>query len=324
MNKLFSSNIAVRVISFLIALVIWVVASDQQISQSTGQEMSKNFYRIPIETVNPPSGYILSFDHNSIESLVLKGNTSLLSSMLGQEISAKIDLDGYSEGEYDVPIQLNYPAGLSLVALQPGKVHVSLVSSVSRVLDLEASLAGTDTEPSRIAKLTYKPDSVLLEGPRQLVENAVKAQIVVDLKGKGQDFEEAYDIQILDRNGLPIEGIALQPSLITVAVKWLPVQEIALRFPDSLSIPSGYEIEEYSFNHSYLSVYGPQSELDSLFILDTKSEPIAILPEQEGLDEIVLELEAQVILPDNSNLQLLREQVLILTLKLVKSEKTPG
>ena len=57
MNKLFSSNIAVRIISVLIALVIWVVASDQSISQSTSQEMSKNFYRIPIEAINIPNNY---------------------------------------------------------------------------------------------------------------------------------------------------------------------------------------------------------------------------------------------------------------------------
>lgn len=323
MNRLFSSNIAVRIISLLSALVIWVVASDQYLTQSTSQEMSKNFYRVPIEAVNEPSGYSVSYDHSDIESLVLKGNASLLSSMLGQEITAKIDLEGYSEGEFDVPIQLSYPAGLSLVALQPARVHVKLVSNVSRVMDLEVVILNQDEIEDRVPKISYKPDSIMLEGPRQLVEEVDKIVILVDLKEHEEGLEKAYDVLVLDPEGQEMQGITLQPNLVSLNLKYLPIKELVMLFPDDLIVPEGFEVESYNFEPSFLEVYAEAGELDKIISLKTVVEDIVISEEEQEQDRIHLSLAGHAVLEENSKLEFLQEAKIVLTLILAKSVDSP-
>ncbi|GEM_PF-4383844 len=322
MNKLFSSNIAVRIVSVLIALVIWVVASDQSISQSTNQEMSKNFYRIPIEAVNIPSNYSVNYDYISIESVVLKGNASLLSSMLGQEITASIDLEGLTEGEYDLPIQLRYPAGLSLVAVQPPRVHVTLVSSVSRVMDIEIITTGTPQITNVIPILSYKPETVLVAGPRTSLEKIVKAVVRVDLTGKTGNFEQAMDVQVLDANGIRVEDVGVQPSLISVTVLFQPIKQVTLQLPENLVLPEGWSVESFEIDPSSVEIYGSQSDLDSIKNLIVDLGEVVLTADEAMESQVEKTLKATIAIPQGSLITINSEQEVEVLLLLVKGN--PG
>ena len=322
MNKLFSSNIAVRIISVLIALVIWVVASDQSISQSTSQEMSKNFYRIPIEAINIPNNYSVNYDYISIESVVLKGNASLLSSMLGQEITASIDLEGLTEGEYDLPIQLRFPAVLILVAVQPPRVHVTLVSSVSRVMDIEVITMGTPQITNVIPVLSYKPETVLVAGSRTSLEEIVKAVVKVDLTGKTGNFEQAMDVQVLDANGVRVEDVSMQPSLISVTVLFQPIKQVALQLPEDLVVPEGWSIDSFEINPTTVKIYGSQSDLDLIKNLSVALDEIVLMKDEALEAEVEKTLKASIVIPQGSLITIDSEQEVEIVLRLVKGN--PG
>ena len=322
MNKLFSSNIAVRIVSVLIALVIWVVASDQSISQSTSQEMSKNFYRIPIEAINIPNNYSVNYDYISIESVVLKGNASLLSSMLGQEITASIDLEGLTEGEFDLPIQLRFPAGLSLVAVQPPRVHVTLVSSVSRVMYIEIITVGTPQITNVKSVLSYKPETVLVAGPRTSLEEIVKAVVQVDLTGKTGNFEQAMDVQVLDANGIPVEDVGMQPSLISVTVLFQPSKQIPLQLSETLVLPEGWSIDSFEINPSTVKIYGSQSDLDLIENLSVALDEIVLTKEEALEDQVEKTFKTSVGIPQGSLITIDTEQEVEIVLRLVKGN--PG
>jgi YbbR domain-containing protein len=300
MNKLFSSNISVRIVSVLIAIVIWFVASDQSISQSTSQEMSKNFYRIPIEAINIPSNFSVSYDYISIESVVLKGNASLLSSMLGQEITASIDLEGLTEGEFDLPIQLRYPAGLSLVAVQPPRVHVALISSVSRVMDIEVVTTGVAQVANAIPILSYKPESILVEGPRTSLEKVTRAVVSVDLTGKTGNFEQAMDVKVMNVSGAIVTDVVVQPSLISVTVLFQPLKQVTLKLPEDLLIPAGWVLSFHEITPSTVEIYGNQTDIDKIQNLFLKMSELVISSEEASGSKIEKTLKASIVIPQGS------------------------
>jgi len=309
MNKLFSSNISVRIVSVLIAIVIWFVASDQSISQSTNQEMSKNFYRIPIEAINIPSNFSVSYDYISIESVVLKGNASLLSGMLGQEITASIDLEGLTEGEFDLPIQLRYPAGLSLVAVQPPRVHVALISSVSRVMDIELVTTGTAQVTNAIPILSYKPESILVEGPRTSLEKVTRAVVTVDLTGKTGNFEQAMDAQVMDASGAIVSDVVVQPSLISVTVLFQPLKMVTLQLPEDLLLPAGWILTSHETNPLTVEIYGNQADIDKIQSLFLKMSEIVISSEEASKSQIEKTLKATLVIPQGSLISVKQNEV---------------
>ncbi len=319
MNKLFSSNIAVRIISVLIALVIWVVASDQSISQNTNQEMSKNFYRIPIEVLNIPNNYSIKYDVSIIESVVLNGNSSLLSGMLGQEITASINLEGLVEGEYDVPVQLRYPAGLNLVAVQPHKVHVTLVGSVSRVMDVQIVTQGLPDITGVLPVISYKPETVLLEGPRTSLEKVARSVVIVNLTGKLSNFEQAMDVQVLDANGLVVNDVTVQPSMISVTVLFRPMKTVTLKLDDDFVLPEGWVLTKVDINHPEVEIMGEQSELNKVATLEIMPEPFTLTEEEKTKLELSKKLKANIILPAGSLISVRDEKAIEVTLYLRKS-----
>ena len=322
MNKLFSSNIAVRIVSLLIALVIWVVASDQSITQAPSQDMSKNFYRIPIEAINIPSNYSVSYDFISIESVVLKGNASLLSGMLGQEITASIDLEGLVEGEFDLPIQLRYPAGLSLVAVQPPRVHVTLISSVSRVMDIEVVVTGISDVSNAIPIVSYKPETILVAGPRTSLEKVTRAVVTVDITGKTGNFEQAIDVKVLDALGEIVEDVVVQPSLISITVLFMPTKQVTLQIPEDLVIPAGWILASHEINPTSVEIYGNQTDLDKIRSLNLKINDIVITSEDAIGSQIEKTMKASIVVPQGSLISVKQEEQIEVILHLEKGN--PG
>ncbi|MCE5196771.1 MAG: hypothetical protein LLG09_06555 [Negativicutes bacterium] len=302
MNKIFSSNVAVRILSVLIALTIWVVASEQSNKQVASNEMSKNFYRIPIEVLNVPANYAISYDYTAVESIVLKGSSSLLTDMLGQEITASIDLKGLSEGEYDLEINLRYPAGLSIEAVQPHKVHVSLVSSMSRVMDVEVIITEQPADAAVDPVVTIQPETVLVVGSRSTLEQVAQAVVLVDLSERRGNFEQSMEVKILDSAGNSVEGVSLQPSLVAVTIQLLPAKDIGLVLPDSLAIPEGWVLQNYTFSPTTVRINGDLEQLALIETLPVKMSVPDLTAEDKASEEIVKSLRTTIQLPEGITL----------------------
>ena len=320
MNKIFSSNVAVRILSVLIALVIWVVASQQSAQQTVGTEMSKNFYRIPIEVLNAPANYAITQDYTAVESIVLKGSTSLLTDLLGQEITASIDLNGLTEGEHDVDINLRYPAGLTVEAIQPDMVHVSMVSSMSRVMDVEVIITEQPAEANIDPVVVIQPETVLVVGSRSTLEQVAQAVVLIDLSDKKGNFEQNMEVKILDSAGNVVEGVSLQPNLIAVTIQLLPAKEVSLTLPDTLAIPVGWVLQNYTFSPTTIRINGDAAQLALLETLPVKMNALEITAEDSNSQEIVKSLRTTIQLPEGITLSQETSDTVRVTLTLKKSE----
>lgn len=318
MNKIFSSNVAVRVLSVLIALAIWVVASEQSTKQTVVAEMSKNFYRIPIEILNAPANYAISYDYTAVESIVLKGSSSLLTDLLSQEITASIDLKGLTEGEYDVDIIPRYPAGLSVEAIQPHKVHVAIVSSMSRVMDVEVIITEQPADAAVDPVVVIQPQTVLVVGSRSTLEQVAQAVVLVDLSGRKGNFEQDTEVKILDSAGNAVEGVTLQPSLIAVTIQLLPAKDVGLILPAALAIPEGWALQNSTFSPITIRINGDFTQLALIDSLPVKMNVLEITTEDKQSEEIVKSLRTTIQLPEGITLSQGTSDTVRVTLTLKK------
>ena len=78
------------------------------VSVKLGQETSKEINDVLIETLNLDSNYkVVAIGENSTKTTVIvKGTKNVIDEIDSSMIKATVDLSGYKEGDYEVPVQI--------------------------------------------------------------------------------------------------------------------------------------------------------------------------------------------------------------------------
>ena len=82
--------------------------TNTNISVKLGQEESKEISDVLIETLNLDSNYkVVAIGENSTKTtVVVKGTKNVIDNIDSSMIKATVDLSGYKEGDYEVPVQI--------------------------------------------------------------------------------------------------------------------------------------------------------------------------------------------------------------------------
>lgn len=85
-----------------------VSTTNIKVSITLGTEISKEIEDVSIETINLDSSYkaVAIGENSSKTTVVVKGTKSVLETIEAETIKAQVDLEGYSEGEYEVSVKV--------------------------------------------------------------------------------------------------------------------------------------------------------------------------------------------------------------------------
>ena len=99
------------------------------VNVSLDSSTSKDFSDIRIDTRNIASGYSVQAmsEEASKVTVTAKGVKSVLDSIKSEDISAFIDLDGYTEGEYDVEVKVEGNDLKAQYASKTKKVRIKII-----------------------------------------------------------------------------------------------------------------------------------------------------------------------------------------------------
>lgn len=154
----------------------------------------------PLQVLGVRQGQSVSGVPQTVE-LRLRGPARLIEGNNLSTVNAYIDLSGVGEGAFVRNVQVGLPAGVRLVAAEPGRVEGRLEAVVSQRLPVEIHSPGR--------WLRFEPTDVQVVGPRGLVDRAAKA-LGVDMGG---DQVRLFPV---DTRGEPLEGLALNPDQVRV------------------------------------------------------------------------------------------------------------
>ncbi|PZA06112.1 MULTISPECIES: YbbR-like domain-containing protein [unclassified Meiothermus] len=154
----------------------------------------------PLQVLGVRQGQSVSGLPQTVE-LRLRGPARLIEGNNLSTVNAYVDLSGVGEGAFVRNVQVGLPAGVRLVAVEPGRVEGRLEAVVSRRLPVEVHSPGH--------WLHFEPASVQAIGPRGLVDQAVRA-VGVDIGGA------QVRLFPVDATGEPLESLALNPDQVRV------------------------------------------------------------------------------------------------------------
>ena len=164
------NNIGLKLISLLLALLLWLQVAGQQTVQRT--------LSLPVEFVNMAPEMEISNDYERRVDVVLRSRRGT-SNFDDGSLTVKIDLRGATPGaEKSYPLSedniSNRPSGLEVVSITPTRIRLLLENTVRKSIAVVPELVGEPAEGFQVTKV--QAPRVTIIGPQSRVQEVYEAQ----------------------------------------------------------------------------------------------------------------------------------------------------
>lgn len=284
MRKILENNNALKLISFFISFSLWiyvaVVVNPEREVTLRGVPISYSGHQSLLE-----QNYMISLQSDENITLKLKGPINLISQVSKENVSAYIDLSGYtSEGTYLLPVKVRLPfeqISVSDKTVYNASVVISRV--YSHKFDVQIKYTGKLKDEFVLENSnTSTGIKVDVSGPADIVKSIDMAAVTADLNGVKSDFNIKGEIKLFKSNGDIIDkhNLSVSPNEAEVSVKLLKKKTVPVTVDFD---EEGYTAEITSDNN--ITILGKPSDIDG--ITSVMTEKITVTePENEETKEV--------------------------------------
>ena len=276
MKKLVTDNLALKLISLLIGIVLWLVVGN--INNPT---ISKSFTVTDVGLVNEAyideTGLVcLQESEDTPVRVTITAERKKLSGISTADITAVADLQQAVSLETDpvmIPVLVSCngipPENISVY---PRNIAVKLEEKVTS--EFMVSVNTGETRPGagyEIGTQTVTPEKVRITGPGSLIQKIDKVSVNISVDGVTEDFVQTGNVDVIDKNGemfttSQINNLRLENNgKVNVVTKlWKTRSDIGLHIQYFGSPAEGCLVESVSTVPETLTVAGTQEALDIL------------------------------------------------------------
>ena len=222
-----TKNLALKIISVVIAIVIWYVVVD------FNDPIETESYSVRIEVTN--ESYISNgkqiyriADEYKTVTVYIKANRSKLKRVQSGNIKVTADLTQIVDLERDpvtVPLQASCP-GFSMSDITLSRATIPIVIENVASQEFPVTVTTGDTSPGKdyeVGVLTSNPDRVTINGPESIVNQIESVVAKIDVTGMTQDGIKSAELKLYDKNQVEIEESTIKDHLTSVSYTHLDV-----------------------------------------------------------------------------------------------------
>ena len=271
----FAKNIRTLLIALILGFSVWISA----VSAADPDEVRSPLI-VPLDIVGQETSLIITNDVPSAIKVTVRAPRSVWEQITAREnaVRAIVDLTGLSADEHELQVQIQIDARpVQIVLVEPETVTVKLEPLAVRTLPIALSLSGQPAIGYQVGEATIDPTEVILSGPESLVNQAVRARVLVRLDGVRESIEEALQIELLDEQNIPLEGILINPESARVNI---PIsqqggfRDVAVKVVVQGQQAAGYRLENISVFPPVVTVFAEDPELVSGLPGIVETEPL--------------------------------------------------
>lgn len=286
MKTFFSKDSVLRVISLVVAVLIWfyiIIVVDPSVDVTIRD--------IPVKYVNQnvlsDSGLCLVNDQTTRVELKIRGSRKKIANIDNKNVYATVDVSNITRtGTYSLPIGLSIPYEYSeIVSKKPYNAEVVVDKIAKKSVEISIVKSGNTANGFIAGEAKIDKESVKLTGAEGLLENIGGAAVRLDYDDRAADINDTVKLYLLDKNGKIIEENNYIYDMIGMDVTEIqlncPVFKLK-NVPVRVDIGEKIDIRNYkvSIQPSNVSVYGETENL---------SEISEIFTERFDIDEIAEE-----------------------------------
>ena len=212
------ANLPLKVLSLLVAVVLWLAVS--------GQSTVERNILVPLEYKNEPPGMEIVGDRPGSVDVRLRGSSGNLARVVQGDVVAALDLKNARPGTRIFSLQakdVRVPFGVSVVQVSPPTVSLDFEYSGQKVVPVAPVIEG-DPEPGFVvARITTSPATVQVLGPvgrLEALREATTEPVRVD--GARKTVQDRVTVGVEDP---AVRLREAQVALVTVEIVPAPVEQ---------------------------------------------------------------------------------------------------
>lgn len=280
MKKLLASDGALKIISVLIAIGIWVY-----IALVMNPAIEVTVRDLPIQFIGGESlnsrGLAVISESATTVTVKIKGSCKKMGNNDMKTIIAKADISSITEtGETNIPIEIVIPFENQGVSSQSEySVNVKVEKSAEKTLDIEVSTIGTLAPDYMPGDIVCDPKKVTLSGPKSAVDKISKAEAVLNYNNEDVDIDTSAQIVFYGADNKEISMLDALMGRISISVDNVNIHCPVLKMHKA-EVKAEFGRQELPENFSYktdpFEVYVFGDENVSSKINEIKTEQIPL------------------------------------------------
>lgn len=265
MNELFKNDIAIRIISVLCAVLLWMY-----VSSAENPIDSKTVQNIKVKKVNANSllekGLVVKDDSSIYVSVTIEGKTRDINSVRESDFDAEIDYSQITRpGAVKIPFDMPKYSGESNIDLKtysPKFITLTVEKFNQNIFPVELVIKGEPKNGYVIYNTVIKPSTVVLSEAQSLIETVDSVKIFVDINGIDSNKSYRKDCRVYNKKGEEIPE--LEQKLSQVDVDVFVAREIPVEVTASGSPASGYYISRVAALPEKVWITGSKDQVSAM------------------------------------------------------------
>jgi hypothetical protein len=247
-----SSNVGLAVLSFIIALGLWIA----------GHRDTERAIEVPVEFRNIPSDLMVLDNRVDYVVLRLSGPRTLVSTLDADDLKLLVDLYGSKAGPLSFPLgpsAFNIPRGVTVARITPPIIHLRLDPVIKRELPVSIRLSGKPLAGYKIEEMAVQPESVSVRGPADEIRRmSLVETLPIDVERSRSSIKRTVR---LSTDGKPL---SFMPEQVSVAITI--VEEDSIKDFKNVEIGARGASGDYVLTpkSAQVRLFGPRRILDKL------------------------------------------------------------
>jgi len=211
-------------------------------------------------------------------AVTLRGPEGVVDHLSVADLRATVDLTGLTPGEaqpHDAKVVVVTANDVvKVVDVQPATISVRLERITSRTLAVQTKFANSPPEGLQAAAGSISPSEVKITGPESSVALVAAIFATVRFGDATTDLTTSAPPVPVDANGLPIDGLQVEPGVVVVSVPLLPTattRTLPVLWNVRGNVANGYWISRVTTDPVAVTVRGEQSVLAAMDRVETAS-----------------------------------------------------
>lgn len=307
MKKKLTSNLSLKIVSVLAAILIWLFAS------SASDPVIRADYTVKVEVTNDDyitdSNKTYQIDDDDREVTVyVNGKTSLVSNRENDIVAVAdmhqiVEMDENADVVY-VPVQIKPTRGITMknVDIYPKTIPVSIEDVETKEFVVTVNTTGVPANGYVIGECEPAMEKISIRGPESTINKIKSVVATINVTGLSNDSKRSAKISLLDQNGETVVTEDAKEYLNLIGLKddgtmdvdvdlWRVVDNIKVKVSYSGTPAQGYEVDKITTTPETIAVAGSEEALVKLADKGNTIEIPASLINVEGSSQ---DLEANI------------------------------
>ncbi|MDA3730014.1 CdaR family protein [Niameybacter massiliensis] len=288
MNRFLSNNLPWKIVSFLLAALLWFFVINSQNPVLTKE------VRVPltIRGINEleAKGYVLQNEEelrNMQVRVLLKGPRLDMERLASDavQIDARLDLTQYAnmltaEDADSIDKTVRVPVYISVDSItaediRPRDISVIFEREKSTTKEIIYNIENESSSEYAALDPILKPSEVVISGPKSGVESVETAVININVENFSEDtLSYTVPITLLDKDGQEVTGVKKVPEYVEVTLPIGKKKKVPLEPQFKGTLPAGYIQTNIIINPKEITIVGKPEVVDQ--INSIKLEKIAL------------------------------------------------